>query len=181
MLKRQPGTLIAGITLLSAGILLLTGGLGLRWFRFERLWPLLLALSGSALLAQTARHATEAPGQIWVGVTTFLTGFFLCVFSFQLGNLTWVSLSAWWPGFLLIIGTAFLAIFLLGDMREENLLIPAYLFGGLGLLALPFTLGIIRNPVFSQVLRLWPLAILLLGLAVFLRLRQQRQRGPRPE
>jgi len=181
MLKRQPGTLIAGITLLSAGILLVAGGLGLSWLRFERLWPLLLALGGSALLAQTARHATEAPGQIWVGVTTLLIGLFLCVFSLQLGNLTWASLSAWWPGFLLIIGTAFLAIFLLGDMWEENLLIPAYLFGGMGLLALPFTLGVIRSPVFSQVLRLWPLAILLVGLAVFLRIRQQRQSGPRPE
>jgi len=181
MLKRQPGTMIAGITLLSTGILLIAGQFGLPWLDFARLWPLLVALLGAALLAQVARHATEAPGQIWVGVTALLCGLFLCVFSLQLGDLTWSSLSAYWPGFLLIVGLAFMTIFLLGDMREEDLLIPAYLFGGIGLLALPFTLGVIRSPVFGQMLRLWPLAILLVGLAVFLRIRQQRQRGPRPD
>ena len=181
MLKRQPGTMIAGITLLSAGLLLITGQLGLPWLSFARLWPLLVTLLGAALLSQVARHATEAPGQVWVGVVALLGGLFLLVFSLQLGDLTWASLSECWPGFLLIVGLAFMVIFLLSDMRDEELLIPAYLFGGLGLLALPFTLGVIRSPVFSQVIRLWPLAILLVGLAIFLRIRQREQNGPRPE
>jgi hypothetical protein len=47
------------------------------------------------------------------------------------------------------------------------LLPPAYIFGGVGLLALPFTLGVMRGEVARQVLQFWPLLVLLVGLAVF--------------
>lgn len=181
MLKRQPGATIAGITLLSASILLILTQLGLPWLNFQRLWPLLLTLVGLSLIAQVVHHAIEAPGQIWMGVTLLLSGLYLCIFSLQVGNLAWISLLSYWPGFLLIAGLAFMVIYLLGDMQDDTLLVPAYLIGGAGLLALPFTLEVIRSPVFQQMLRLWPLAILLAGLAIFLRIRQQRQHDSSPD
>ena len=97
MLKRQPGATIAGITLLSASALLILTQLGLPWLNFQRLWPLLLTLVGLSLIAQVVHHATEAPGQIWTGVTLLLTGLYLCIFSLQVGNLTWASLLSYWP------------------------------------------------------------------------------------
>jgi hypothetical protein len=47
--------------------------------------------------------------------------------------------------------------------------------GGVGLFTLPFTLGVFRGAIFSQMLRLWPLPLILIALAIFFRPRSQGQ------
>jgi hypothetical protein len=139
----------------------------------ERLWPLIPVFLGLALLAQVVFQGQRQEGLIFIGVTALLAGLFLILFTFRIGGLSWRSMSAWWPVFPLIVGIAFLTLYLAGDMHEQSLLIPAYIAGGFGLLALPFTLGVIGGGIASQVVRLWPLLVILIILAVILRFRSR--------
>lgn len=174
MAQRQPGIVTGGLVLIGGGAWLALSGLGVPLLTLDRLWPLIPAAGGLALLAQNARQPRSSQGLMLAGVTALLGGLFLLLFSSGVGNLTWAALPGYWPVLLLIASFAFLLIYLSGGMQEAGLLVIVHLFGGLGILALPFTLGVIRGAVFSQALRLWPLLLILATLAVFLRLRSRR-------
>ncbi len=184
MARRQPGIVIGAAGLVAGGTWLALSGLGLRLLTLDRLWPVIPVVGGLALLAQNAQQSRGSQGLMLGGVSALLGGLFLLLFSFRVGNLAWADLAGYWPVFPLIVGFAFLLVYLSEGMQEPGLLVLAHLFGGFGLLALPFTLGIIRGAVFSQVLRLWPLLLILVTLAVILRLRARRggsgERGEMP-
>ena len=86
-------------------------------------------------------------------------------------------MARYWPVFPLILGAAFMALYLAGGMREQALLIPAFISGGAGLFSLPFTLGVMRGTVLRQVLQFWPLLLLLVGLMLLLGPRSQEPGG----
>jgi hypothetical protein len=134
---------------------------------FSRIWPVFLAILGAAMLAQYASEKRKRSGLLFSGILTTLLGLFLCMFSLEIGRITWPEMSRYWPFILLFIGSAFFLLYLVGDMQDQALLRPVYVFGGVGLLALPFTLGILRGWASSQGLQLWPLLIALIILAVF--------------
>jgi hypothetical protein len=161
MFERQPGVMIAGAGLLLAGGWLAAEALGAGVIGVRYVWPGALVLLGVALFGQRAARQARRPGSgaglAFVGALAGLLGAFLCVFSFQVGRLTWSSLRGAWPGFLLIIAAALLVVFLEGDMQERGQLVLAHVVGGLGLLALPFTLGIVRLRGLAGG-RVWPLA-----------------------
>jgi len=171
--QRQPGAIVAGLGLMVAGGWLIATELGAPLLGPERLWPFIPALLGSALLAQVIFRKQRQDGLIFIGVVALLTGLFLSLFTFRVGGLGWQDMSVWWPVFPLIVGIAFMAIYLAGDMHEQSLLIPAYITGGIGLFALPFTLGIVGGGISNQVLRLWPLLVAFVVLAIILRLRSR--------
>jgi hypothetical protein len=158
MKRQQTGALIGALGLVGIGGWLLALALGVPLMGFDRLWPLIPALAGLVFVVQYAVTASRPVGLLFVGMIALLAGTFLCTFTTGLGGLTWRSM---------VIGVAFMALYLAGDMREGALLPPAYIFGGIGILALPFTLGVMRGEVARQVLQFWPLLVLLIGLAVF--------------
>ena len=167
MKRQQTGALIGALGLVGIGGWLLALALGVPLMGFDRLWPLIPALVGLVFVVQYAVTTSRPVGLLFVGMIALLAGTFLCTFTTGLGGLTWRSMAQYWPVFPLVIGVAFMALYLAGDMREGALLPPAYIFGGIGILALPFTLGVMRGEVARQVLQFWPLLVLLIGLAVF--------------
>ncbi len=173
--RRPPIVTISAGGLIAAGLWLALSGLGVPLLTLSQLWPIIPAVGGAALLVQNRHQARQSAGLILGGTMALLSGLFLMLFSFRVGNLTWADMAGWWPTFLLIGGLSFLAVYLAEGMREPSLLTLTHILGGFGLLALPFTLGIIRGAVFNQVARLWPLVLILIGLAVVLRLRSRRR------
>ena len=171
--RYQPGAIIASLGFLLAGGWLIAIELGAPLLGLERLWPLIPAILGLALLVQAISGAYRQDGLVFGGVIALLTGLFLCLFTFQIGGLSWQRMAEWWPVFALILGIGFMAVYLAGDMQEQSLLIPAYTIGGAGLFVLPFTLRVIGGGIFSQVVRLWPLLVALIILAFILRLRSR--------
>jgi hypothetical protein len=167
MKRQQTGALIGALSLIGIGGWLLALALGVPLMGFDRLWPLIPALVGLVFVVQYAVTTSRPVGLLFVGMIALLAGTFLCTFTTGLGGLTWGSMAQYWPVFPLVVGVAFMALYLAGDMREGALLPPAYIFGGIGILALPFTLGVMRGEVARQVLQFWPLLVLLIGLAVF--------------
>ena len=140
---------------------------------FDKLWPLIPVLIGVTLLAQNSGQAMGGSGVILVGITLLLSGLVLCLFTLNLGNLSWQSLNSYWPLFLFIIGIAFLFVYLRDGSRRQPLLLPTYLIGGTGLLLLPITLNLFQNPGFRQALRLWPLFLVLITSVAIATLRNR--------
>ncbi|HQE17688.1 MAG TPA: hypothetical protein PK607_04225 [Aggregatilineales bacterium] len=164
-MRRKPGIMVAGCALLVAGGWLIAGGLGVPLLPFWRVWPLVPVAIGLALVAQHTGEPGGGRGLLLLGLPVLLVGLFLLAFTLEVGGLAWADMRRFWPVFPLILGITFMMVYISGDMVEPPLLVLAYLFGGVGLAALPFTLGTIRLPVGEQVARFWPV---LVGLVVLL-------------
>jgi hypothetical protein len=67
--------------------------------------------------------------------------------------------------YVLIGGLAFLAQWL-ARPAERGLLVPAVLALAVGGATLALALGLVRADVASQIIRLWPLALIVLGLGL---------------
>lgn len=169
--------LLVGLQLIAADLKLFGASQAVQMLDLERLWPILLIFAGLALLAQYALEARKRGGLIFLGLLLMLSGSFFCMFTFQIGRLQWTNMAAYWPIFPLILGAGFLVLFLAEGLRDQSVLRAALLIGGIGLFALPITMGVIGGPVFDQAVRLWPLLIVLIILAIILQFRARGQ-GP---
>ncbi len=173
----RTGASIAGMGLLLTGGWLVARAVGLPLVGLDRLWPAALILTGLTLWVQHLLGEGGRGGLAFTGTLMLLAGSFVCLFTFQVGRLTWTDLTRYWPVFPLIGSAAFIMLYLVEDMSNADLLKPAYLLGGLGLLLLPFTLGVLGGPAFSQMARLWPLLLIPFALLGFLWLRSRGHSG----
>ena len=169
---RQPGSTIIGIGLLAIGAWIVTIQLGVRLARFRYMWPALVALLSLAFLVQYIFQKRKQGGLVFLGIAGLLIGIFLNLFTLRVGGLTWADMALYWPIIPLCLGLAFLILYLAEGMRQQSLLIPTYIIGGVGLFALPITLKIVQGPVFNQVIQFWPIPVILLALAIVIRPRQ---------
>jgi hypothetical protein len=168
-MKRRIGNLVIALLLIAFGLWLIAGEVGARLPGLEQSWPVIPVGLGLAMLAQYVGGGRREIGLMFVGLWLLLTGAFLFLFTFHVAGITWADIDKYWPGFPLIVAAAFLALYMVGGMRARSLLVPTFLAGGAGILALPFTLGVIRGELINQVAQLWPLLILLLGAALIFR------------
>ncbi len=173
MRQRQPGVVVISIGLTLAGAWWIAIASGVPLMSLNRFWPVGLSIGGLALLVQRSLRDRQDMGLLLFGSVLLLTGLFLCLFAFRIGNLTWQDMTDYWPILLLIVGFAFVLVYLASDMREQALLVPVYFLGGIGLVALPITLGMVRGAISSQVLWLSPLLLVLIVLAVLMRSRRR--------
>src|SRR5574341_1410061 len=182
MQRTQPGAVIMGLGMLLAGSWLAAVQLGIqigssavmRLLQPIRLWPLLIALGGLALLVQYGFEQRKRGGLLFLGTLVVLTGLFLLLFTLQIGRLGWAQMPAYWPFFPLIFATALLIMFIAENFHDEAVLHTVLLVGGIGLFALPVTLGIIGGLVLNQIVRLWPVLLVLLLIGGFFQVRRSR-------
>jgi len=169
---RQPGSIIVGIGLITIGVWIVTIQLGVRLAGIRYMWPALVAILGLAFITQYLFQKRKQGGLIFLGVAGLLIGVFLNLFTMRVGGLTWADMARFWPIIPLCLGLAFLILYLAEGMRQQSLLIPTYIIGGLGLFALPITLRVIQGTIFNQALRFWPIPVFLIALAILVRPRQ---------
>jgi hypothetical protein len=166
MKKRNPGVRIVALGLLTIGGLLVADAYDVAVASFEQVWPSFIVLLSVALLSQNAAERRRRAGLTFVGTFLLLHGLFFLLITFRVGRLTWLDLQRLWPLLLVFVGASFLMAYIVGEFREKALLIPMYVLGGIGIFGLPVTLGTVQTIAFRNTLRLWPLAILLLIIAV---------------
>lgn len=176
---RQPGAAVIGLSLLIIGGWFTARAFEPRLMGFDRLWPFILIVTGAALLTQFAAGQPNRAGLVFVGLVFALMGVFMCMFTFEIGRLTWFDLTRYWPIFPIIIGAGFLGMFIGDGMRNEGLLKPAYLIGGFGIFLLPFTSGVLGGDLFDQVAPFWPLLFIPLIILIAIQIRN-RNRAERP-
>ena len=181
MRQRQPGATVGGFGLLLIGGWLLAIALDRPLMDLSQIWPVIPMLFGLALLAQYASEKRKQSGLVFMGTVILLTSIFLAFFTLRIGRLTWPDMAVFWPIFPLITGAAFMTLYLADGMRQQTLLIPVFVTGGTGIIALPITLGVVSGSAFNQVIQLWPLLLLLIGLALLIKPRSQRSEDTNTE
>ena len=160
-MRRRSGAVLLGLLLVALGAWLLAGTLGVRLPGLERVWPVGLIVLGLAFITQFFAGGRRSEGLVFTGVaTTLLGGFFLAI---TLGRLAWSDAGRLWPIYILIGGLAFLAQWLVRP-GERGLLVPAVLAAGGATLAL--ALGLVRADIAEQIIRLWPVVLIVLGLGL---------------
>lgn len=161
--KEDPGVLVPGCGGFLVGVFFLAITLGpLEWEDLSDLWPVFPVIGGLAFLAVFALGRNRDAGLLVPGCGGLLVGLFF--FLFTIGPLDWDDMSRMWPGFPLIGGLVFLAVWAV-KRREPGPLIPAGLGLGVGVVGFFFTLGGLG---LRWLLYGWPVLVILVGLAIVL-------------
>ena len=162
-MRRRSGAILPGLLLIALGAWLLASTLGVRLPSLETIWPVGVIVLGVAFLAQFFAGGRRSEGLVFTGVATTLLGvFFLAI---TLGLLVWADAGRLWPVYVVIGGLAFLAQWL-ARPAERGLLVPAVLALAAGGATLALTLGLVRADIAEPIIRLWPVLLILLGLAL---------------
>jgi hypothetical protein len=173
LMPRRPA-LLPGLLVSLFGAWLLARNLDLRPPGLAALWPAALVVAGLALLARYWAGGRRETGLVFSGVLLALLGAGLLAAG--LGALGRVDAPQLWPGALAVLGAAFLAQWLARRAERRLLWIGALLLlAGVALLAL-------RSPGLdparvAAAVRLWPVAVIALGLARVVRGARRRARG----
>ncbi len=165
-MQNRRGAFLPGLLLILLGAWLLASTLGVKLPDLSQLWPAVLLVFGLAALVQYFAEGRRSEGLVFTGVAAaLLGGFFLAI---TLGPLEWADLGRYWPVFILIGGAAFLAQWL-ARPGETGLLVPVGLAAVAGLGALALTRGLLDPALSAQLLRWWPVLLILLGLGLLIR------------
>ncbi len=138
---------------------------------WDQVWPIFPILGGLAFFIGYAASGFRDGGLVFVGTGAILVGLFF--FGFTLGRWEWEEMSRLWPVFPLIGGVAFLALFLAErtarDVGVLGVSLAALIVGGVGL---AYTHG----KVTGDIVKLWPLLLILVGLTALVNALFQRGR-----
>ncbi len=121
-------------------------------------WPVYPMAVGLALLVVAALvgDLRVRSGLVLAGSIPFLVGvFFLAT---TLGVISWEDQGRLWPIYPLIVGVGALAAYLLSNGTQRGYLVPAAIFGVIGLVFLPVVL--INNSLIGQI---WPVFLIVAG------------------
>jgi hypothetical protein len=174
------GALVPALMLILLGAFFLLINLGvLPALSITQLWPGIVVLVGLTFWGGYFFGRQHDAGLAFVGTLVTLVGAFFFLFTLRIdipgyGPVDWSDMSRLWPAFPLIVGIAFVVMWLAGRMRDGGILVPAVILLMVGVGGLAFTLGDIPN--WRSVLNLWPVMLILLGVGALIQsLRRPRQ------
>jgi hypothetical protein len=133
------------------------------------MWPIIIAIFGLGMVIQYIFQYRKQGGLLFLGINSVVIGAFLSIFTLKVGGITWIDMGHYWPVIPFTIGAAFLIVYIADGSQQNSLVVPAFVIGGVGLFALPVTLGVTQRQSFADVLQLWPLLVLFGLLIVFFR------------
>lgn len=153
-----------GIFLIILGVFILASNLNM--IKFVRLvwsWPLILVLVGvfigSSAFGQGRDRDSLFPAFILIGIGSFFYLREIGVVRYAMHNV--------WPVFPLIIGGSFLLMALVTG--KAGWLPPGLIVGGVGAFFFASKFGLLGHEPVRQVLRYWPVLLILIGLSQFAR------------
>ncbi|GAB4434764.1 MAG: hypothetical protein Kow00120_01290 [Anaerolineae bacterium] len=145
------------------------------------LWQVagLLAITlGVSFIARFLIYERDAPGLIFLGMVVTLAAAAVAGAWYFLAEAA--SLPALWPVGLVVVGLALILTLLLSARRDRRLLLPGLSFITAGVVALPFTLGMVPPALVDLIATYWPLLFALVGLAALLGVLRRRAEAPEP-
>jgi hypothetical protein len=155
MSRDRWGAVWGGLALIGAGIAFILANI-IGW---DQVWPIFPIFGGLAFLVGYAVTGFRDGGLAFVGTAATLIGLFF--FGFTLGVWQWDEMDQLWPVFPFIGGVAFIVLFFAErrsrDVGTLGVGIAAILVGVAGL---AFTYGYVTG----DVVKLWPLLIVFIGL-----------------
>lgn len=154
MNRDRLGSVWLGLTFVGLGVMLLLA----QWLGWGRLWPLFPLLGGLSFLVAYVLGGFRDAGLVFIGIAASLVGFFFL--GFTLGYWEWGEMGRLWPVFPLIGGVAFCALFLAERPRDLGTLAVGVAALVVGIVGLGVTFGMLGK----EVVKLWPLLLILMGL-----------------
>jgi hypothetical protein len=165
MFKSGRTSMIVGLITLFIGLLILGRTFNVHMKSLVNAWPLAPMLFGIGFTFEYLFGTRKDARFVLVGVSATLVSIFF--FMFTLGFWAW-DLSRYWVLLALIVGLSFFANWL-ADMQQSTPLIVATISFIIGIFAMPYTMGE-AHPTFVQTIsQLWPIMIVLAGLAIMAR------------
>jgi hypothetical protein len=178
-MKRR-GALVPALFLILLGVFFLLVNFGaLPRLSIAQLWPGIIVLVGLMFWGGYLLGRQHDAGLAFVGTIVTLVGAFFFLFTLHVnipgyGPVEWSDMGRLWPAFPLIVGVAFVVLWLAGRLRDVGVLFPAAILLIVGLGGFAFTLGDI--PGWQNLLNWWPVLLIVLGLGVLVQsLRRPRQ------
>lgn len=150
------GVIAVGLGLIGFGLVILLAN----WIGWDRVWPIFPIIGGLAAFLGYAIGGFRDGGLAFLGTAAILVGLFF--FGFVLGYWEWSEMAHLWPAFLLIGGVAFLALFVAERRGPRDIGVLGFGCAAIvaGLAGLAYTHGLIG----SDVIKYWPLLIVLVGV-----------------
>jgi hypothetical protein len=180
------GAIIPAVVLILLGLWFLVGNLGIPLPGMDAMWPI-FPLGGGLLFLGGYLFDRRDPGLIFVGLAATLIGAFFFLFTLRVplpvagmqDGVRWGDMSKLWPAFVVIGGLSFIALFLAESRREW----PVFSLGAtaviVGFVAFLFTLGWLAGDIGRLLVKLWPLLLVIAGLAALLQAVFGRPRSPK--
>jgi hypothetical protein len=169
------GSIFPALVLILLGIWFLAGNLGVRLPGMDALWPI-FPLGGGLLALSGYLVNRRDPGLIFVGLAATLIGAFFFLFTLRVPlpvggmqeGVRWGDMGKLWPAFVVIGGVSFMALYLAEGKHDWGV----FSFGALaviaGCVAFLFTLGWLAGDIGRLLVKLWPLLLVIAGLAALL-------------
>jgi len=162
---------VPAIVLIAIGGWFLLTNLGYNLPGLAELWPVFIIVGGVGSLWGYASGKNTDPGQIFAGIMALGVGVFFLAITMSLrlpvlGRIGWGDLAQLWPVFLLIAGTGFLGQFIFNGFKNPGTLLTGVVVLGVGAIAMAFTLGLLSRNLGAVIFKLWPVALIVLGIAI---------------
>jgi len=180
------GSIFPALVLILLGVWFLAGNLGVRLPGMDAMWPI-FPLGGGLLFLGGYLLDRRDPGLIFVGLAATLIGAFFFLFTLRLPlavdgmreGVRWDDMSKLWPAFVVIAGVSFIALFLAEAKHEWAVFSLGAMAVIVGCVAFLFTLGWLAGDIGRWLVKLWPLALVIAGLAALLQAVLGRPRSPK--
>src|SRR5512139_2194684 len=166
------GTVITAVVLIGIGAYMLLANLNvIPPYPIDQMWPGIVVLVGVMFWLGFIFGKDHDPGLAFVATIVTLCGLFFFLFTFNvnlmgMGRVDWSDMALLWPAFPLIVGIAFVVMWLAGRCRDWGLLVPASVLLLVGVGGFAFTLG--NVPVFQNILQWWPLLLIFFGIIILI-------------
>jgi hypothetical protein len=169
------GSIFPALVLILLGVWFLAGNLGVRLPGMDAMWPI-FPLGGGLLFLGGYLLDRRDPGLIFVGLAATLIGAFFFLFTLRVplpvpgmqGGVSWDDMSKLWPAFVVIAGVSFIALFLAEAKHEWAVFSVGAVGVIVGCVAFLFTLGWLAGDIGQLLAKLWPLLLVIAGLAALL-------------
>jgi hypothetical protein len=176
----RDGSTAVGVLLIVLGIIFFVATQGVFDLDWGTIWPVFPMLAGSVLIffGLMSQVKQVRTWMVFAGTIPLLVGLFF--FLINTGVLEPGSSGRMWPVFPMIVGLAFLAAFFASGMVYKALLFPAVALLGVAVI---FLWILWSGTSFTYVGRLWPLALIVVGVALLVTriLGQRSEQGDRPQ
>ena len=156
-----------GVFLVALGALFLAVNSGRLWFGWETVWPLFPFLAG--ISAMRFYTVARRPFALFIALTLTQLGLFFFVFAS--GAVPWPAMATLWPFLVLIPGIASIAVAVTGGNRVSAL-IAGLVATAVSVVGFWASLGGAGSHVFEPLVRLWPVALVVAGIMIYVRARR---------
>jgi hypothetical protein len=168
-------SIVPALILILIGVWFLVRNLGVNLPDMDVMWPIFPMGAGLLFLGGYVLNRRD-PGLVFVGLAATLIGAFFFLFTLRIPlpivgmqeGVRWSDMDRLWPAFVVIGGLAFIALFVAEARHDWAVFTLGAVAVLVGCVAFLFTFGWLAGDIGLMLLKLWPLLLVVMGVAALL-------------